>query len=59
LSPQEKNKLSSDVIAAYSAYNPDAIVTACPLCVKTLSKSSKDIPVKDISEIIAEVIKTM
>ncbi|MFR6541800.1 MAG: hypothetical protein ACLUPL_04405 [Butyricimonas virosa] len=39
---------------AYAAYQPDVIVTACPLCKKTLGKTSPEIPVKDIAELVAE-----
>ena len=53
LTPQQKYKLSSDVIAEYAIYKPDSIVTACPLCVKTLGKASNNVPVKDIAEVVA------
>ena len=35
--------------------NPDYLVTACPLCKKTLAPASKS-KVADISEIVAEAI---
>ena len=50
----KKNKISADAVAAYAAYQPDVIVTACPLCKKTLGKTSPDIPVRDIAELVAE-----
>ena len=50
----QKNKISADAVAAYAAYRPDVIVTACPLCKKTLGKTSPDIPVRDIAELVAE-----
>lgn len=50
----QKTKLSSDTVNAYASYRPDIIVTACPLCKKTLTKTSSQIPVKDIAEVVAE-----
>lgn len=50
----QKTKISADALKAYTAYGPDVIVTACPLCKKTLGKTSGSIPVKDIAEIVAE-----
>ena len=50
---QQKTKISTDTVKAYSAYQPDVIVTACPLCKKTLGKTSTSMPVKDIAEIVA------
>ena len=50
---QQKTKISTDTVKAYSAYQPDVIVTACPLCKKTLGKTSTSVPVKDIAEIVA------
>ena len=50
----QRTKIAMDAVAAYAAYHPDYIVTACPLCKKTLSKKSTEIPIKDIAEIVAE-----
>ena len=36
--------------------HPDAIVTACPLCLKTYARSAK-VPVKDFAEIINDNLK--
>ncbi len=52
---KQKTKISGDTVKAYAAYHPDVIVTACPLCKKTLSKTSTEIPVRDIAELVAEV----
>ena len=49
----QKTRISADAVKAYAAYHPDVIVTACPLCKKTLAKTST-IPVKDIAEIVAD-----
>ena len=35
------------------AESPDAIVTACPLCLKTFGRYSP-VPVKDFAEVLAE-----
>ena len=56
LNSTERSKVTKDVISALTKGNPDMIVTACPLCKKTLAGNS-DIQVKDISEIIAESIR--
>ena len=50
----QKTKISTDTVKAYAAYQPDVIVTACPLCKKTLMKTSQNIPVKDIAEVVAD-----
>lgn len=50
----QRTILATDAVEAYAAYNPDYIVTACPLCKKTFTKKSSVIPIKDIAEIIAE-----
>lgn len=50
----QRTKLSTDAINAYLAYQPDVLVTACPLCKKTFSKAESPVPVKDIAEIVAE-----
>lgn len=50
----QRTKIAMDAVAAYAAYHPDYIVTACPLCKKTFSKKSTEIPIKDIAEIVAE-----
>lgn len=50
----QKTTLSRDTVTAYAAYRPDVIVTACPLCKKTLGKTESGIPVRDIAELVAE-----
>lgn len=50
----DRTRLSRDAVAAYAAYTPDVIVTACPLCKKTFTKAETPVPVKDIAEIVAE-----
>lgn len=54
ISNTQRTRIATDAVAAYAAYRPDVIVTACPLCKKTFTKKSTDIPVRDIAEIVAE-----
>lgn len=54
LSAPERNHIAADTVAAYSAYRPDIIATACPLCKKTLDRESPLIPVRDLAEVVAE-----
>lgn len=54
ISAQQRTQLSKATIAAYAAYQPDVLVTACPLCKKTFSKTENPVPVKDIAEIVVE-----
>lgn len=52
----QRTQLSQDTLNAYLTYKPDILVTACPLCKKTLSKSDSQVPVKDIAEVVAQAI---
>jgi Fe-S oxidoreductase len=54
---QQKTTIATDALAAYAAYNPDIIATACPLCKKTFMKVDTGIPIKDIAELVAENLK--
>lgn len=54
ITPTQRTKLSTDALHTYLSYQPDLLVTACPLCKKTFSKSENPVPVKDIAEIVAE-----
>jgi Fe-S oxidoreductase len=47
----ERNKIRDWALESYLNYNPDALVTSCPLCKKTFAKSNK-VNTYDISEII-------
>lgn len=53
----QRTQLSQDALNAYLAYQPDLLVTACPLCKKTFSKVDSPVPVKDIAEVVAENCK--
>ena len=46
--------ISSDAVKAYLSYQPDLLVTACPLCKKTFMKTDTAVPIKDIAEVVAE-----
>lgn len=50
----QRTQLSQDAVSAYLAYKPDMLVTACPLCKKTFTKTDHPVPVKDIAEVVAE-----
>lgn len=52
----QRTQLSNDAVKAYLSYQPDVLVTACPLCKKTFTKTDRPIPVKDIAEVVAESI---
>jgi len=52
----QRTQISRDVVNAYIAYQPDILVTACPLCKKTLMKIESPVPVKDIAEVVAETL---
>ena len=53
ISMQERDILSSQVMQDFSTYEPDYLVTACPLCKKTFAKTNA-LPVKDLAEIVVE-----
>lgn len=50
----QRTQISADAMKAYCTYQPDLLVTACPLCKKTFSKTGSSLPVKDIAEVVAE-----
>ena len=51
LSYEKRRDITLNSIKNLKAGNPDAIVTACPLC-QTTFKNYSDIPVLDISQVI-------
>ncbi|MBQ3690279.1 MAG: (Fe-S)-binding protein [Bacteroidales bacterium] len=53
ISMEERDVLSSQVMQEFSSYEPDYVVTACPLCKKTFAKTNV-LPVKDLAEIVVE-----
>ncbi len=55
--PYDKRELmAADAVKQLSAPNPDVIVTACPLCKKTMAKHA-DGKMKDIAEVVAEALE--
>lgn len=57
LTASQRTQLSSEALKAYLAYHPDVLVTACPLCKKTFSKTETSVPIKDIAEVVAENLR--
>jgi len=57
LSQENKRKIASYTAAELTRKNPDFLITACPLCKKTLAPVTK-YKVIDLSEIVAESIVT-
>jgi Fe-S oxidoreductase len=55
LSQANKRLIAIDVATEFTKQNPDYLVTACPLCKKTLAPVTKSMVV-DIAEIAAEAI---
>lgn len=55
ISINERNQIREKAIDNYLIYQPEILVTSCPLCKKTFSKSNK-LQVYDISEIIYKAI---
>ncbi|OFX21012.1 MAG: hypothetical protein A2033_11850 [Bacteroidetes bacterium GWA2_31_9] len=55
ISETERNKITNNMVAKLSEHKPDVIVTACPLCKKTMNKQS-DVPINDISELVSNAI---
>ncbi|MCX6270771.1 MAG: (Fe-S)-binding protein [Bacteroidetes bacterium] len=56
LSSDEKRQLRNDTLYQLLVNQPDYLVTACPLCKKTLSPATQ-IPVVDIAELIVKNLK--
>jgi Fe-S oxidoreductase len=57
ISQKNKRRIAADVAAELTRKNPDYLITACPLCKKTLAPATKS-KVIDLSEIVAEAIVT-
>ena len=56
LSYEDRKKITAGALDNLLANHPDRIVTACPLCLKTFSDASSDVPVVDIAELVADSI---
>ena len=53
LTQQERDEITANSVNDLMFNNPDEIVTACPLCLKTFARKSP-VKVKDIAEVVAE-----
>ena len=56
MSLEERDMITKNSIKDLTLNQPDEIVTACPLCLKTFARLAP-IEVKDIAEIVTENIK--
>ncbi|MEG0518147.1 MAG: (Fe-S)-binding protein [Bacteroidales bacterium] len=56
LNYEDRVKITQGSLKALTVTNPDKIITACPLCLKTFSDQSET-PVMDIAQIVNENIK--
>lgn len=57
ITAQQRTQISRDALNSYLTYQPDILVTACPLCKKTFAKTESPVPVQDIAELVAESIE--
>ncbi len=55
LSYEERGKITQGSLNALTCCNPNKIITACPLCLKTFSQDSP-VPVVDIAQIVRDNI---
>ena len=55
LTQEERDEITKASIADLMHNNPEEIVTACPLCLKTFARKAP-VKVKDIAEIVAESV---
>lgn len=56
LTQQERDEITANSVNDLMHNNPDEIVTACPLCLKTFARKSP-VAVKDIAEVVASQLK--
>ncbi|MCF0166928.1 MAG: (Fe-S)-binding protein [Bacteroidales bacterium] len=54
LSYQERSRIAVGSLKNLTANGPDLVVTACPLCLKTLADASDSTPVKDFAQVLCE-----
>ena len=55
LTQKERDEITEASVADLTHNNPDEIVTACPLCLKTFARKAP-VKVSDIAEIVAEAL---
>jgi len=56
LTQQERDEITTNSVNDLMFNNPDEIVTACPLCLKTFARKLP-VAVKDIAEVVADQLK--
>ena len=56
LTQQERDEITANSVSDLMFNQPDEIVTACPLCLKTFARKSP-VAVKDIAELVANQLK--
>jgi Fe-S oxidoreductase len=47
----ERDVLAGKAMEEFASYNPDVVVTSCPLCKKTFAKVNS-VAVKDLAEVV-------
>lgn len=57
ISTEQRNLITNRAISEYLTYQPDVLVTACPLCKKTFARN-REISVLDIAEIVYSGIRS-
>lgn len=57
LESRQKNMIRDEALQTLCEDNPDTLVTACPLCKKAFRHGNRNLPVKDVAEIVAEQLK--
>jgi Fe-S oxidoreductase len=53
---EERNKIRDKALNIYHSYNPDSLVTSCPLCKKTFANKGS-MRVFDIAELLWEAVE--
>jgi Fe-S oxidoreductase len=54
---QKRDIITSLAVDVYRSYDPDVLVTSCPLCKKTFNRINK-MEVRDLAEIVAWSLPT-
>lgn len=54
LNYEDRVKITKKSLSALTYEDPDMILTACPLCLKTFGDQSKSVPVMDISKAVSD-----
>lgn len=56
ISMAERDVLAGKAMEEFASYNPDIVVTSCPLCKKTFAKVNS-VAVKDLAEVVVGAMK--